>query len=276
MDDALVRNGEYACVSMDCTLKCTFGLLGQVPQHKPWCRGDAAYEEEDSLHRVLTVRGTTGAVLCIAPIPNDKSETIAPELTNRFTERARKEVLFVRADNPGHKMFADLKKTFENLEALALDPIHLAINYEYGTGRARTAGSRALRKVLSTISAYNPMWRASRWGPMYSGGPAPRLDAEESRLRNNIYDRDMTPAKANAILDAIDPNKPIPSRVAFIESLAAISVVHSAEMGNPIKGFSNPRMIALFTPNSLSRSPRIIQQSDWSSPERVWRERAKK
>jgi hypothetical protein len=50
---------------------------------------------------------------------------------------------------------AFLQEIFPNIQTLALDPIHLAIVYEYATWRKRTDGSCMLRQCMSKFTAFD-------------------------------------------------------------------------------------------------------------------------
>ena len=57
---------EFLCISVDATLRCCMPVMGQASYRAPAeVRRQAAFTDEDSWRRVLTVRGRTGAELSI-------------------------------------------------------------------------------------------------------------------------------------------------------------------------------------------------------------------
>jgi hypothetical protein len=56
---------EFLCISVDATLRCCNPLMGQASYRAPrGVRQDMPFPDEQSVRRVLTVRGRTGRPRC--------------------------------------------------------------------------------------------------------------------------------------------------------------------------------------------------------------------
>ena len=112
-------------------------------------RADAAFTDEDSARRVLTIKGRTGAVVALPPVPTESAPVIRQAIVENLSSVARQQVKYIFTDSPSQKLWSELSKVLPILEALCLDPVHLAITYEYSTWRAMYAyGSLALLQLL--------------------------------------------------------------------------------------------------------------------------------
>ena len=78
-----------------------------------------------------------------------------------------------------------------NLRVLALDPVHLAINYEYSFYGKKTDGSRDLRKLLRKFNAGRADLSAEFWGPPYTGEEKEQPDAYMLSLQEMILKHNM-------------------------------------------------------------------------------------
>ena len=107
----------------------------------------------------MTVRGRSGAVLLLHPLPSEKSECIISAMEECFTAQQLNFVKYVATDSPSAKFHSDLKRLCPNLKAVMLDPVHLAIVYEYGHWNKRTPGSKALRSILKKTCAVGDLWQ---------------------------------------------------------------------------------------------------------------------
>ena len=117
-----------------------------------------------------------------------------------------------------------------NLRAVALHPVHLAINYEHAHFNKRTAGSRDLRKLLRKFNVSKADLASDWWGVAYTGRDAPRPDDYADSLRDMILDHSMSLAQAKAVLASVDPEQPWLHGDQFVQALAAHSAVHRAEL----------------------------------------------
>ena len=143
---SLEHSQEFLCLSIDATLKVCMTVQGQA-NYRPSAqvRNAACFDDEHSLRRVLTIRGRTGAVLGIVPVPSEDSPKIKESLCQLFSNQALLQVRYLATDNPSPKLFRELKEICPNLSCLSLDPVHLAIVYEYAQWGKKTAGSKASR-----------------------------------------------------------------------------------------------------------------------------------
>ena len=64
--EAFCASHEFGVVTLDATIKCCMGIMGQESYRAPKKKRDAApFDDNAALRRVLTVRGRTGAVLAM-------------------------------------------------------------------------------------------------------------------------------------------------------------------------------------------------------------------
>ena len=59
-----------------------------------------AYPKAESLHRVLTVRGRTGAVLLMMPIKQEGNKDISQAIIDGFPKDPLKQTRFIVTDDP--------------------------------------------------------------------------------------------------------------------------------------------------------------------------------
>ena len=219
----LEQNDEFLAISIDATLKLCMIAQGQASYRAPAeVRNAACFDDAHSLRRILTVRGRTSAVLAMLPVPGEDVSRIVQALDAEFSPRSLQQVKFLSTDCPSSKLFTELKGVCPNLTCLCLDPVHLAIVYEYAQWGKRSPGSKVLRRILNRINQIDEDAAACSWGPFFQGHAPPSLSREEERVRKSILDKSMGAARARAIINGIDAEKPLYCRVTFIEGLAAL------------------------------------------------------
>jgi hypothetical protein len=232
----LERNEEYVSVSADATLKVCMALKGQASYRaKADVRNSACFKDSEALRRLLTVRGRTGAVLGLVPIVSEKDEFVANALKGALSQNALCQVQFISTDCPTSKLFQTLKTICPNLKCLCLDPIHLAIVYEYAQWRKRTQGSKCLRALLRKVTAIDPDKTDAAWGPFFEGRNPVPLSRPEEKARRWILDG-MPAGAADKILGRLNSDVPLFCRVTFIETLAAICAKYQGEVTRKVTG----------------------------------------
>lgn len=232
-----VETEELEYLSMDSTLKCTMPLLGQSHPLAPvGIRLLDAFQGEAAIKRVLTVRGRTGAVAGMFPLAKEDHVHIAEALSTNLPENLRRTIRFVAVDNPSQALFNGLLSALPCLQILCLDPVHLPLTYEYAFWRRHTAGSSALRRLMVRFTHMSKHYAAYSWGAVYAGGPARALTGEERRLRDLILTSGMAARTATRLLERCQASSPFLHRLEFLEGLAALSSVHSAEMDRIVPG----------------------------------------
>eukprot|EP00435_Cladocopium_sp_Y103_P017516 s1987_g4.t1 len=235
---ALEHNAEYLCVSADATLKVCMTLKGQASYRaKAEVRNSACFGDAEAFRRLLTVRGRTGAVLALVPIPSEKDEYVAQAFRSALSDNALNQIQFLCTDSPTFKLYKRMKELCPQLSCLCLDPIHLAIVYEYAQWGKRTQGSKCLRALLRKVAVIDPQKSAASWGPFFEGKDPPQLTREEEKARSLILDG-MSAAAADRILASVDPQAPLFCRITFIEALAAICAKYQAEVSRKVTGTS--------------------------------------
>lgn len=236
-----VAHEEYKVISIDGTFRVCLSVLGQEPFNAGKAvREEAPFHGRESVNRVITARGRTGAVLAMFPAPGEGSEDIKLGLKKYLGIEALQQVMYAVTDAPSHKLFAALKSIMPNLLALSLDPVHLAMHFESASSRKKTAASATLRRCMAKFSRACPNHSAAKpWGPHFTNDPAPLTAAEEA-LRNQILDGSMVETKARRLLKQSEDVTLFAARKDFIEHLAAISAafgqeaVKKSEEGRPL------------------------------------------
>ena len=129
--EAFCVSNEFGVISLDATIKCCMGIMGQESYRASKQRRNAApFDDETALRRVLTVRGRTGAVLAMIPVPSEKAEDVCAALSEALPAKGLQQVQCVASDCASIKLYTTLRRIMPNLQCLALDPIHLPIVYE--------------------------------------------------------------------------------------------------------------------------------------------------
>ena len=271
MTSFLCDRREYEYLSIDCTIKCCVAVMGQ----ESWrtnvvVRNMAPFDDATAYRRVLTVRGRTGAVLGMIPVASEKAEEVSMALGFHLPSNGLTQVVCVAADNTTSKLYAALRRVMPNLQALCLDPIHLAITYEcpdclellshdlvlkrakfrieillklialredrYATWKKKTPGALLLRKILRKFLAFDDVLGDQGWGPYYHGYETRDLNALEDRRRGMVQNGSMLKATAKRVAENLDATTPFRSRLSFIESLAALSALHPEDMRRKVTG----------------------------------------
>ena len=90
------NDNEFLVISIDCTLKVCMSVKGQAHYRAAAeVRNSACFNDEDSLRRVLTIRGRTSAVLAMVPVRGEDATTIADVLKLKFSTAALHQVRYV-------------------------------------------------------------------------------------------------------------------------------------------------------------------------------------
>ena len=127
----LFSREEYIYLSIDATIKCAVAALGQESwRTNAVVRNMAPFDDSTAIWRVLTVRGRTGAVLGMLPISTEKAGEVSMALASAWLADGLWQVRVVASDNANMKLYTHLRRIMPGLQAVCLDPIHLAITYE--------------------------------------------------------------------------------------------------------------------------------------------------
>ena len=237
----LHSSNEYLCISIDATLKVAMSIKGQASYRSSAAvRNQACFGDDEALRRVLTVRGRTGAVLAMQLIKGEDAIEVASALEHALPAFGRTQVRYVMSDSPTVKLLRALQKVFPNLHGLALDPVHLAIVYEYAQWRKRTPGSKALRQLLAKVSHVDFSKGELSWGCLHDGLSQSPLTRQEEKWRAQILHFTHSQAYAQRVLDSLDASTPVYTRVSFIEAVAALCALHPQEVDRKVTGTAKP------------------------------------
>ena len=160
----------------------------------------------------------------------DDAEAAARVLSEGLPAEGLRQVQYVCVDNPSRRYLLALQTICPNLQLMALDPVHLAMTCEYATSRKRTRCTRMLRRILCKFSAVDPTVDSGAWGKFFNGRNCPKLTTEETKFRNQIEDRSMRKADAEALLANLDPTTPFYIRVEWMKLIAALVSVYRDEV----------------------------------------------
>ena len=255
MELTLRSGSEFLCISINATLKVAMSIKGQASYRSSRSiRNQACFGDDEALRRVLTVRGRTGAVLAMQLIKGEEAPEVALALQRSLSEVARAQVLYVMSDSPSVKLLQALTKVFPNLRGMALDPVHLAIVYEYA--QWQTSARQALRfwdRCFTRWFQHDSEKGMLSWGSLYDGRECDPLSRQEEAWRKQILSWTHTQAYAQRVINNLDPNVPVYTRVSFIEALAAICALHTKEVDRKVTGMNKPVRQLLWTACSPSR-----------------------
>lgn len=230
-------HAECSYLSIDGTFRVCLSLLGQPKfNDPPSVRQQFPYTGESSITRVISIRGRSGAVLGLIPAAGEGPSHILHCLQSALPERGLQQVEHIAVDNPSGKLFQELKGTLCKLTSVSLDPTHACMHYEQALGKHRSAGSGTLRKFMAKFCGRDPDITANIWGPMFEGNNCPRITGQEQKLREEIKSGSMPARKAQQVLSASDALKVWPTRLQFVEAIAALAAVHSEDLARKIDG----------------------------------------
>ena len=237
MTDYLEENDEWHCISMDATMKVCLKLHGQAPHRMSKEVRDAAPSgDELAWRRLLTVRGRSGAVLLLYLLQDESATRIFEALVASFTQQQLASVAHVATDSPSEKLYGELRAICPALQSLMLDPTHLAIVYEYGFWNKKSSGSKQLRRILSKCCAVGPRNQRTFLGDLYNGAVSRPLTPSESEARSLILNCSMLKTEVDGILNNVDLDTPLRSRLEFIQCLAALCRRFSREVARQASG----------------------------------------
>ena len=126
--EALCGLHEFQYLSLDATLICCMGVMGQEsPRAAKEKRNMATFDDFHAFRRVLTVRGRTGAVIAMVAVSSERAEEVVLSLAENLPARGLSQVQCAASGSASTKLYAELKQIMPNLQCMALDPIHLCI-----------------------------------------------------------------------------------------------------------------------------------------------------
>ena len=164
------------------------------------------------------------------PIQNESSEQIVEALKHNFSDEQLASIRHIGTDSPFEKLLTKLSEVCPNLQSLMLDPIHLAIVYEYGFWNKKSPGSKQLRLILRKCIAVDSSLPAEYWHDVYDGSAARPLTDEENRCRTAILDFSMSHSDTSGILDNLHDELPFRDRLEFIKAVAALCCRYKPEV----------------------------------------------
>ena len=97
-------HGEFKSLSIDGTAKVCLKLLGQAHPLKPLTvRREQALPESDALHKVISIRGRTGALVALQAAYGEGSDDVAAALAGVLSDDQLSQVIHVAVDRANKK-----------------------------------------------------------------------------------------------------------------------------------------------------------------------------
>lgn len=93
-----------------------------------------------------------------------------------------------------------------------------------------------LRRFMAKFCGKDSSWPANLWGNFYDGSTLARLSAPEQSLRELITEGTMPLRRARRIIRDAEDLLVWPTRIQFIEALAALARERSKDMGRKVPG----------------------------------------
>lgn len=192
--------------------------------------------QDDAYSRVISVRGRTGAVLALEPSQGEAGLHVAACLQKCLPPEGLQQVEHMATDLPSRKFLTDVRSVCPNLKILSLDPTHTAMKYEQALGGKKSQGSSLMRQLLVKFTTHDANVQGNIWGPVYEGGVAPAQTEQEKRLRAQILDASMSKYRARRVLQAMEALLLWPTRIEFIEAVAALAAIYQQDMQRKLDG----------------------------------------
>lgn len=188
------------------------------------------------MNRVISIRGRSGSVLGLLPAVDESSEEIWRCIKDSLPEEGICQVEHVATDAPSQKLHAQLAAVLPQFQGLSLDPTHAAMRYEQATNGRKTAGSMLLRRFMVKFTGHDASMVGDVWGAMFDGAGQHDLSPQEAKLREQILTTSMSRRRAARVIQDAGDLEVWPTRIQFIEAIAALASQHSADMARKIEG----------------------------------------
>ena len=91
----------------------------------------------------------TGAVVALQPVHTESAESICEAMQMSMAAAHLASVRHITTDDPSVRLLTKLQEICPSIQAISLDPMHIAYVYEAPAYRRRTPGSAFLRKILA-------------------------------------------------------------------------------------------------------------------------------
>eukprot|EP00435_Cladocopium_sp_Y103_P041761 s1353_g11.t1 len=231
-----IKHNECEYISIDGTFRVCFSLLGQSRFDAPATEKDLALSgDAEAVHRVISIRGRSGAVLGLLPAKDESAEELLRCLQDVLPANALGQIQHIATDAPSRKLHSHFANVLPQFQGLSLDPTHAAMRYEQGTFGRKTSGSVLLRSFMEKFTARATATGGNLWGPIFQGDTR-ALSPQESRLREQILTQGMSLRRAGNVIRDAAILQVWPTRIQFIEALAALAAKHPEDMNRKIDG----------------------------------------
>ena len=218
-------NGEFESITVDCTVKPTLPLLGQVNRNiLKSKKKNQAVPYAEQYHSVLIVRGACGSALLVEPMFSENILASAAVYLKKFTEGQRGSVKFMSTDKTSGLLVATMRQVFPGLIGCALDPVHLAMAVEQPTWEKRNRISRCLRSIMSKFTP--TIYGKAASGAFYDGSDI-RRTLEEDRIKKEFSGGcNVGQDYAISRLKCISPDRGFDKRSEFMMLLRYLVAAH--------------------------------------------------
>ena len=194
----------------------------------------------------------TGAVLGLEPIHTENSVNICEALKIACEMKRLQGVRHVTTDDPSGCLLSALRQVCPGLEAVSLDPMHIAFVYETPAYRRKTPGSVFLRKILARAVGRRATSTMENQR-VFTGDNCPEAYDREIRLRDMLQQGTMPELQSKKILLSIE-TLDITSRVQIVECLAALVRLFPDEVSQKATDGRTLREVCI----------RLLRRPDWN------------
>ena len=226
-----LRHQEAMYLSIDGTFRVCLPLLGQAPFTAPKAvRDKQPFGDDRSYHRVLSVRGRTGAVLALK---GEGSEDTCQCLLQSLPPDALQQVIHVASDSPSGKLFSELQKNFASHGRAILGPHPCCYALRTGDWRPKDPWVIAAPSVF--VKVFMP--RRCHLPQCVGDGTQSRcLTTQEMQLRDHVMEGTMNARRARRVISESEMLETWPTRIQFVEAVAALAADNKKDLSRKIDG----------------------------------------
>lgn len=226
-----VAHGEFSHVTMDATVRILRRVIGQADYRASGAvKAEQAIPEADAKRRLLSIRGITGAVACLALVRDESCQELRSAIQKELSEAIRTQVVSLACDNASAALRAELQTVLPHLKYLLLDCTHLAIHYHQAQWQKTRPGELYLRKLLRKFVQVDSTKESNFWGPPYCGEGEREHNQQEKRYRCMVESGAMRLAEARGIHERLDDTTPFYNRLEVLTAMASLSALHWPEV----------------------------------------------
>lgn len=218
---AAFRQGDYAVLTLDGTMKISKGILGGCRRGLP-------------SQRILTMRGATGFIVGMKLVSDESGSTLRVAMEGALPRSEEKEaVRFVVVDRTSHELQKELATVLPCLECVCLDPVHIVMRVKAVTSNRPNRLSEFLRRVMHKFSVE---MRSSLPGIPWAWQGRPAPTPRETAILENVRQGNLGEVDLDLAEGVLSDPGAWRSREDYLLTLAAASTLHVDLMHRRLKG----------------------------------------